>query len=193
MSKIICFNGPPRSGKDTGAIFLSDFLRCPKFHIADNVKDLTNNIASYFGINLAITDKNKDLHQDNYPPITPREMWITVGQICKKFYGEDCWVNTVIQRIKQLQQAKCYSAFIVVDIGFQNELDRIVDEFGSENILLIYLNRDGCNYEKDSRYQVQARKGVATETIYNNYSLEMYKKLLIDIVSQWIKSNDQSH
>lgn len=189
MTKIICFNGAPHSGKDTGAMILSNFLRCPSFSIADNIKDLANTINSYFEQNFKITDQNKDLPYNDFSLRTPRDLWISVGEICKTFYGVDCWINKIIKRVKQLKQTNCYSVFIVVDVGFQNEFDRLVEEFGSENILLIYLNRNGCNYDKDSRCQVQARKGVTTETIYNNYSLEMYKKVLIDIVTEWMKKS----
>lgn len=52
---------------------------------------------------------------------------------------------------KTLTKKLLYGVNIVTDGGFYEEIEPIVEDIGAENILVIRLHREGCDYSGDSR------------------------------------------
>lgn len=149
MKKIICFSAPPGSGKDLAADYLHRELSIQKYSIAYPIKQLVSNI---YGCSIKYLEENKDKSLPELMEATPRDCFKGYGQLLKKLHGEDIWIKETIGNIL----CNNGNVFSISDIGFKNELQRIVEIFGVENVFLIYIHRSGYGFDKDSRNYVPA-------------------------------------
>jgi len=146
---IVIFNGPPGSGKDEAADFFKKHygykhLSFKHVLFLETYKHF-NVSKDWFMLGYKNRDR-KELPEKKLNGMSRREAMIYVSEKVIKpkygaaFFGEQ--VSTEIELEKN---------YAISDGGFVEELKPIIEKVGNENILLVQLVREGCDYENDSR------------------------------------------
>lgn len=151
---IIIFNGPPGSGKDAACEILSEI----GYKHLSFKEQLFKETFKYFGV-------SKDWFMRGYDERSQKEMAVPqlkVGDISvsrrdgmihvsekyiKPKYGKDYFGIKVAEQIKDPVNIN----YCMSDGGFIEELQPIINKFGTDEVVLVQLARDGCNFSNDSR------------------------------------------
>lgn len=164
--KVIVTNGPPFSGKDT---LTKEYIKRNPDAIWRRMKD-TLYIESYrrlFGKHAEFTLENwielcNDVDKKDQPGLdlkgvllerSPRQELIYESEECiKKKYGPGGVAVCASKLIKEEKDFK-KKTFIFSDGGFNIEIPTLIEELGikREDILLIRIEAEGCNFDNDSR------------------------------------------
>lgn len=182
MTKIVLFNGPPRSGKDTATGMAISFLpNAIHYRFASPLKDAIHGL---FGMPMLVQehfDKVKDEPRKEFLGMTPREAYIWLSEeVVKPKFGNDFFSKIAAKWI-------CANAgedtVIISDCGFQTEADVLIDEFGVENVLIVQIYRPNCSFNNDSRNYVKSDNAVflSNETTKEDLQ-ENVKKILEEFV-----------
>jgi hypothetical protein len=145
---VIIFNGPPSSGKDEACLFFKNlgFKHLSfKYH-------LFRATAEYFSVTLdwfmqeydnrVVKERKEELLGNR----SRREALIYVSEeIIKPQYGKD-YFGAMAAKEMTADGNYCFS-----DGGFMEELIPIINNIGAENISIVQLTRDGCDFSSDSR------------------------------------------
>lgn len=151
MTKIILLNGPAGSGKDTIADHLVQEYPCmfSKQSFKESLYELT---AGYFGVSLGyIIEQNSDRVTKETPNKflggkTPREALIYASEdVYKPRYGKSVFGQKAKQRLVQ-SMTNVFS-----DSGFIEEAEPLLEQVGTDNMICVQIERDGCSFENDSR------------------------------------------
>ena len=174
MPKIILFNGPPRSGKDTCTKMALEYLghRAVHYRFASPLKKA---IHALFGMPY-IGDEHFDSRKNTPSPLflglTPGEayIWLSENAVKPKF-GSDFFAKVAVTAITNMMAD--HEVVVISDCGFKEEVQALLDAFGADNILLVHLYRAGTSFEGDSRSYVGEGLEIINEAdIHNNGSLE---------------------
>lgn len=175
MTKIFLFNGPPSCGKDTiveNAIKrTNDLWVLEKF--AYPLKKGMRDILSLSDSEYEYYDSPgvKDQPQERFFGVSPRNFQINLSELFfKPTFGEDIFGRLMVDRIKRRKNYQ-KEIFLVSDSGFESEAKVLLDEFGKENVFLFRINREGCDYNNDSRGYIEL-PGISRIDIENNSTLE---------------------
>lgn len=145
---IIVFNGPPRSGKDQSCHFLVE----RGFEHLSFKKLLFEKTIEYYGVDEGwfmegYEDRSvKERKEEKLDNLSRRDAMIFVSEkVYKPKYGSDIFG---VECAKNIEVGKdyCFS-----DGGFSEEIMPIINKCGTENICLVQLTRDGCDFSTDSR------------------------------------------
>lgn len=179
--RIILFNGPPRSGKDTATRLAMEILNQPAFVVGNLVytrrsyhyrfaQPLKDAIHALFGVGHIHTesyDSVKDTPSGVFFGMSAREAYIWLSEeVVKKRFGKDFFAKVAVTRIKQFDDA----LIVISDCGFQEEVDVLIKEFGTENVYVVRIHRNGTSFEGDSRNYVSHPK--SDILVRNNGSIE---------------------
>lgn len=145
---IIIFNGPPGTGKDEAAnLFVKRGFKHLSFKSV-----LFKETVYEFGVSYDWFMKDysnrlvKERKEEKLRGMSRREALIyTSEEKIKPQYGNEYFGIQVANEI-QIENDYCVS-----DGGFKEELVPIINRIGSDNIALVQLTRDGCDYSSDSR------------------------------------------
>lgn len=159
MTKIILFNGPPSSGKDTIGSMVQAQLSSEYKLFTDVTKfaaPLKRTACSLYceGDQTAWhqfdAPGKKDEASETFFGKTPREIQIAISEdFMKPLHGTSVFGKLLVHYIQKASPR--FEGFLVTDSGFRPEAEELVTAFGAENIILIRLNREGATYEGDSR------------------------------------------
>lgn len=160
MIKFIVLNGPPRSGKDTIAAQLTQKLHGPTMHykFAGTMKLA---LGEWLGLGLEDTFKFfehtilKNEVSDRFMGMSPRQMLISFSEEwVKPKFGKDAFGKLMAARCANLAGF----TIVISDCGFADELKPLLTAFGEENIALVRLHRQGCDFVGDSRSYIATPK-----------------------------------
>ena len=209
---VIIFNGPPGSGKDAACDFFGNF----GFKHLSFKEELFKETIRFFNVSKDwfmkgyedrnIKEKQVQELEVNGNILSRREAMIYVSeQYIKPKYGNDYFG---LQASKQILPNRdyCFS-----DGGFVSELIPIINKIGIENIYIVQLTRDGCDFSSDSRryfdgeiiqeYVINKKTEISkthvlpkkfpirTYRIHNNGNIEEFKAILYKIYEK--ESNEQ--
>lgn len=197
---IVIFNGPPGSGKDEAA----RYFKARGFKHLSFKYQLFKETVSFFGVDEewfmdSYDDRSvKERPEDLLDGMSRREALIYVSEeITKPALGKDIFGVCVA---REIEDGKNYC---ISDGGFVEELVPLINRVGADNIILVQLTREGCDYSSDSRryfngqlkkeYTISHATQIVREHIlpesfpirayrvHNNGSLEEFHRVLHDI------------
>jgi len=179
---VILVNGPPRAGKDTAV----DRLKKLGFVEVKYSQPLKDASVALTGITFEMLESQKD--QPLYPTRsdkTFRDLQISLSEVTfKPLFGEDAFGFLCAQRILALHNTTGATKFAVSDSGFTTESIPMVEQFGADNVVVFKVNRDGCDFSKDSRDWLDLTDmGVRHFDITNNGTISEFH----DLVEQYAR------
>jgi len=195
-TKVIIFNGPPRSGKDTSAAISMRFLESIGkdsffYRFAFPLKQATH---ALFGIktpldNSEYFDNCKDLPNEAFLGGTPRQAYINMSEkMVKPFYGKYFFGRVAIKSIEKMKQGVSDPVIVTPDGGFDIEVDCLAKAYGSENILVVHLYRDGTSFANDSRSYVKI-PGVPFAMLKNNGTLSDLEQSVHTVLKEFLNAS----
>lgn len=164
--KFILLNGPKSVGKTTIANAIHDQIQnlggvhSIRRNMADRLKVMTNAI---YGVRDPHTgqiagpdylEKIKDIPLDVLGGASFRDAVIYVSEKMvkprhgKTVFGE--WFCDDVDSVQVADDALC----VVADLGFSSKLIPLVNRYGTENVILARLSREGTSFDGDSRSYV---------------------------------------
>lgn len=184
--KIILFNGPPSSGKDTAADFTAEhFENVYEYKMALPLKQACHDLLGLKG-SLRDLEPIKELPV-KFPLVdgemSLRAFYIHLSEnVMKPLFGKEIFGKLAVEYIKNSGA----DLVTISDSGFVDEAMPTVQAFGYENVLLIRVHREGKTFKGDSRDYIEL-PGVKTLDLDNNGSLEDFQKLVIQKVKEFIE------
>ena len=159
--KIVLFNGPPGSGKDTAAYHLAETCCGKNVKFAEPIKRAVT--AIYHGgdrtdFNKYDTLEMKGIPQDIYFGKTCRQVQIGVSEdFLKPFHDTAVFGKILAQDITRMMVSHGPGPYFVSDSGFRPEAEVLVNKFGASNIYLARIHREGCDFSNDSRSYISLK------------------------------------
>jgi hypothetical protein len=210
---IVIFNGPPGSGKDAGASY---FKRNYSFKHLSFKHVLFRETVAHYGVDLdwflhQYDDREvKERKEAALGGLSRREALINVSEnIVKPQKGSDYYGRCVAAEV---QDGRNYS---ISGGGFAEELIPLINRVGTDNIVLVQLARDGCDYSSDSRRYLNGRLvreftivkqtqisndhilphkfDVDTYRIHNNGNLEQFHRVLQQLYEKECNEKAKGH
>jgi hypothetical protein len=148
VGKVIIFNGPPNSGKDTAVAYIEQCFGATHVRFKDALVNLC--CATYKTSpdwwRDHYTRELKDIKQPELLNQSPREALIHISEnVIKVFFGDDVFGRITAQSLAP------DALTVISDGGFVSELKPIIDTVGSNNVIIVRLHRHGCDFSRDSR------------------------------------------
>lgn len=166
--KIILINGPPRSGKDTVGQILRLHFHATVDKFARVLKDKAHEL---YGMSNLSHDAYEEKKEDQLPVFlgkTPREVYIALSETYfKPLHGIDIFGKLLWQDIRRVD-----GIIAITDSGFEPEARYLIDQVGPENVRLIRVYRDGCDFSNDSRSYINLGPDVLTFDLVNDGTLQ---------------------
>jgi len=168
---IVIFNGPPRSGKDTLSRLLVEHMDSRiTAPVLEESLSMPMRHAMFGLLGLTYSD---ELYETLKPTIVPglrvtgRQLMIDISEsFLKPCYGQSVMARLLFDRIHEFP-----GLVLVRDGGFQIEVDTLSEFIGAENVYVVRVSRDGCDFSNDSREDVYHRNSIGEMTVANNGSL----------------------
>lgn len=157
IPRVVLFNGPPRSGKDTAASMLSSALVEAGIPVYKQsfARPLKQAVHALFGMDyLPVNhfEKEKEIKQELLHGDTPRQAYIAMSEeFAKVRYGKNFFVDIAVESVRKVN----LGVSIFSDCGFQAEVDEMAKAFGAENVAVVRMLRQGVSYGNDSRGYVE--------------------------------------
>lgn len=189
----ILFNGPPRSGKDTAAkvVFSHILYEHSKFvpvweKFSFPLKRTFAGIMNIYCDTYGNVEYYEQYKEETVRPfdVSYRQFQIDLSEkFLKPVYGENIFGRLLLQRCHDRTDLNDTSPiFIVSDCGFQIECDIL----RGHNVLLIRMDRDGCDFSDDSREYVGGYGGWKIMSFVNNGPLDSIGPALLRPIDEWI-------
>lgn len=188
----ILFSGPPRSGKDTGAKIVTDFIAGTGNYRAHQEKFSFPNKRAFAGLMNVKCDEFgvvtpheafKDI-PDPVLGVSYRQWQIDVSEkFMKVLYGQDVFARLLLDRcLLRSRFNPLVPIFVVSDCGFDVE----VHSLANHDVLMFQMVRDGCTYKNDSRSSVAPLPHWLFYNVNNNGTEEETGEFLNKCVSAWL-------
>lgn len=177
--KLIIFNGPPGSGKDTGAVAIcgyiskhAPYMQPRHFKFMEPLKKgahaLLNVFDSWDFFDTPQGRLTKNMATSDYFGLTPVELYDKVGIFMRHAFGDE--VLGMIMR-KSLHRAQGCQVGVISDGGFVPEVANLIEYATPANVLLIELHSPGLSFEGDSRGYI----GNELKALYPDITLKKIK------------------
>src|SRR5688572_20479558 len=190
--KIICLNGPKRSGKDAAARIISQRYpgRVMSLAMADPLK---REVMTLWGLDPDFwreLETRKDAPTPELGGFRPRDEYIRVGEM-RRAEDEDYWAR------KWIDYARVADAWndgapntleyvCMTDCRRQNEYQAAVELVGVENVLLVRIYRNGHTWEGDTGEYLDVLPGGHMRKLGNPGTIH-YKSNVIKLMLRWRK------
>lgn len=192
---LFLINGPPRSGKDTLAGLLGDERGCYHWKLSAELKERCHaayRLTRVGGGDLPAEwfEGSKDLPCVGFRGLTPRAAYISFHEdYLKKVHGPRILGELLVDRVVRECREKDMSPHwlppiaevAVSDAGDSEQCLPLVERFGQENVVLIYLSRPGVQWTDNRRQFILP--GIRSQAIENNGTVEDLRSSLRRILS----------
>lgn len=179
MPKVMILNGPPRCGKDTGAIavekhFGSDI--CKHLKVSQPLKDYVTDVLGTPAYEL---EKTKDVIVKGMNS-SYRDLQIHVYHQLSQVFGTDWLGKVLINKMKVYEQ----SYFILSDVGRNDDILPLLRHIPPSDILIVQIMREGCSFTGDIRSYVSGVSGVQIKPTINK-KINSYCAEMIDFAGEF--------
>lgn len=150
---IVCFNGPPYSGKDTMARMLADHMDSQGVTLPSMVVSLSMPLRricyqmvgeTYAPATYPVFKKTPF---EQFGGITGRQLMIDVSEkFLKQCYGSDIMAKLLLDELKDFN-----GVALIADSGFECEVQPLADAVGRDNLYVARVHRAGHDFSQDSR------------------------------------------
>ncbi len=175
---IVVLNGPPSSGKDTIAEYLTEHHGYAEARFKTKLVQIALMISQISGFDWCTRYDDRELKEtpwDRLGGLSQREYLIKISEDwVKPLHGESYFGDVLAQRIKYNYEGM---DVILSDSGFVEEIKPVL-ALGIST-LIVRLYREGCSFDGDSRDYLPVTLGVPTVVIHNNDTIDgaVYKIL----------------
>ena len=181
--KIIILNGPKSCGKDHAARAIEQYFGselCPHLKFSQPLKNI---VASILGLNVADLENVKE--KEIFKGMSYRDMQIFTFQQLAKVFGED-WLGRVTanQLIDNEVQFAIFS-----DGGRQADITHILRTVGPQNVMIVQIMREGCDFTGDIRSYISA-PNVTMKHIVNKGDVT-YVNEMVDFAAQFFGNGEE--
>lgn len=147
----IVLNGPPRAGKDTAIEVLSEVF--PDADVYQFFRPIKELLHQELGLSVPYDfyEATKDVPLPEFGGMTPRRAYIDKGDRMQAEFGHSVLTDTYFEAI-----ASSNAPVLVTTCGMDSEALEIARIFGVENMLVLRIHRDGCDFSQDSRSWVHS-------------------------------------
>ena len=200
--KIILLNAPPRAGKDTAAAAIITGLQniaaagkemryIPAHHkMAESLKKGAH---ALFGVDMSAEwyEENKDKPLPEFMNKSPREVYINLSEdFVKPFYGKQAFGWMFVNRLRpaaRLAETATGQEYLCIcsDLGFEEELQPLIAAYDADNILIIHIVREGCDFGNDSRSYIK-HPDIRLKTIINRGTVQQLQLTAIKAAHDWL-------
>jgi len=181
--KLILFNGPRHSGKDTAADHVwSVFANTMRFKMSRPLKDAIKAFFNLTDAQVAYLESKKTQPDD----LLFGNSYVDVQISMSEYWAKDKFGMRVFGKLALREvQASPSKLFVCSDSGFDYEAAPLLTYFGISNVMLVRLHREGKSFEGDSRSYIEL-PGVRTIEMSNNGSTTHFREQVKEIVSIWL-------
>lgn len=194
--KTILLNGPPSSGKDYAARVIRQHVGRGRIAYLDR---MSMPIKRAFAgmMNLYIDPEGNvepwEARKEEVIPIlgvSYRQWQIDFSEVFMKGYGIDIFARLFLERLRVLklfrEGAKREAIMVVPDCGFAVEVTTLRDAMDMQDLLLVRLFREGCDFAKDSRGYISKNIPLLVSTEIKNNGTEEFDKELQELVERFL-------
>lgn len=150
---IIAVMGKAGSGKDEFAKILGELIPVRRYAFADKLKF----VATSLGWNGEKDEKGRKLLQD-------------LGQ-CFRAYNKNTWVDIVINQIKDFDTVALPCVYVITDVRFPDEIERLKEEFNKVITVKLVGRQDDIGVNAEDISENALNDYTAKYVIYNNGDL----------------------
>jgi len=194
---ILLFNGPPGCGKDAACEVLekSGFTHLSfKHELYKSVCDFYKVDYDWFMIGYINRDIKENKREQLLGWKTRRQAMIYVAELyIKPAFGKGYYGKQAANQIKSDKN------YCISDLGYLEELNEVANKVGADNVAIVQVEREGCDFSKDQRsyigqvnefslplyfdpkdtpkdnsYFIKAPEDIRVYKIYNNSTLENF-------------------
>lgn len=187
--KIVFFNGPPSSGKDTFAGWVVEYankcgISASHHRVKEQLIELTCLI---YNVDRSVWDEcytteGKEIRRDWLMGRSQREALIHTSEtVFKPNYGERYFGDCALKRVINDKWA---TLIAFSDGGFVSEIESVADHYGTENVAIVRLHRDGFTFDGDSRSYLSF-DGVATIDVTTGGDITTTGKQIFNHIAKW--------
>jgi hypothetical protein len=154
--KVVVFNGPPRSGKDTLAAFIRGATQAKPMEFKRKLIELALMISGVSSSDWEFWyQEDKEQPRNDLGGHSCRSFLIMVSEeMIKPHMGSDYFG---LAAANELEMYLPGHGVVFTDSGFPAELQCVVNVVGAENVIVVQLMRDGTDFSGDSRVYLSPR------------------------------------
>lgn len=184
--KIILLNAPPGAGKDHAAKLLVNSLKsCKLDKFARVLKERTHALYGFPQRSWDYYEDCKEIPTKDFLGLTPRQAYIKVSeQYFKPIHGDRVFGELLLQELNKVSE----EIIAVSDSGFLSEAEVLIDEYGEDNILLVQIHRDGCDFSNDSRDYIILEDCQSAWVI--NEGDSSFEEKVLKVVLDWLDQEE---
>jgi hypothetical protein len=185
--KLILFNGPRHSGKDTAALRCEAEFQAYHFKLSGPIKaavkamfELKDNTVNF--LETIKTQRVPIFFDKSYVDcqISFSEDWV------KPFFGEYTFGILAARHVQRhMLDNPNQELYVCSDSGFAAEAQPLIDLFGADNVLLVKPHREGKTFTGDSRSYIEL-DDVTTVSITNNGTIDEYHRMVDHLTAVWL-------
>ena len=187
--KLILFNGPRHSGKDTASLYCEHTLGAHHFKMSGPIKAAAK---AFFSLS---DDEVDYLEQIKTTPsfllfgVSYVDLQISMSEDwAKKKFDQYIFGKLAARSVSaHIKSSPNQELYVCSDSGFESEAWPVIDIFGKENTLLVKIHRNGKDFSGDSRSYIEL-DGIQTIDLINNKDVGSYYDSIKSLIEDWTGS-----
>lgn len=184
--RLILFNGPRHSGKDTAALHLEQARNAYHFKFSAPIKAAIKAAFQLTDEEVLVLESIKTEPTEILLGKSYVETQISFSEEWAKCFWSPYFFGLLAAQVVRKELVKGQrNLYVCSDSGFSSEAQAVVDLFGKENVLLVKIYRDGKTFAGDSRDYIDL-DGVTTISLTNNWNVDYYRKEVEHIADSWL-------
>ncbi len=190
--KLILWNGPRKSGKDTASLYCEAAFKAHHFKMSGPIKAAIKAMFNFHDEEVEYLESIKVestflLFSKSYveTQISFSETW------AKQLFGKYVFGDLAARHLRDaMRKNPAQQLYVCSDSGFETEALPVIDLFGRQNTLLVKIHREGKTFAGDSRSYIEL-EGVQTIALLNNGTTDQYHGAVHQLVQNWINGEFQ--